>query len=210
MEQKIPLFPLSLVPFPGENINLHIYEPRYIELFTDILQTNKMFGIPPYINKKIEFGTLMEVVNVRKKYEDGKMDIETRGLKIFKIIKYENPAKGKQYAEGYVDYIDNIWNEDPLLKINLLEKLEEFFMLIDEKDAVDLNENIKCYDFIHKLALPIEMEYEVLKQNIETNRQELILDYLDHTLPVLQQTMKAKEIIKMNGHFKYLNPINFH
>lgn len=210
MEHKIPLFPLKIVPFPGEKINLHIFEPRYIELLTDILKTNKRFGIPPFINNNIDFGTLMEVVNIRKKYEDGRMDIVTCGLRTFKIIKYENPASGKLYAEGYVNYINDNWTEDPLLKYTLLDKLEEFFMLIDEKDAVELSENLRCYDIIHNLALPIEMEYEVLKQSSETDRQELILDYLDQTIPVLRQTMKAKEIIKMNGHFKYLNPIKFH
>lgn len=54
----------------------------------------------------------MEVVNVRKKYEDGRMDVETCGLRIFKIIKYENPAIGKLYAEGYLKYINDNWNED--------------------------------------------------------------------------------------------------
>ncbi|RZK88875.1 MAG: peptidase, partial [Hymenobacter sp.] len=31
----LPLFPLNLVAFPGEKLNLHIFEPRYRELVRD-------------------------------------------------------------------------------------------------------------------------------------------------------------------------------
>ncbi|MFC7668758.1 hypothetical protein ACFQT0_16325 [Hymenobacter humi] len=29
MSRMLPLFPLNLVVFPGEKLNLHIFEPRY-------------------------------------------------------------------------------------------------------------------------------------------------------------------------------------
>jgi hypothetical protein len=209
MEQKIPLFPLKMVPFPGEKVNLHVFEPRYKDLINDILDTNKRFGIAPFIKKNIDYGTLMELTGIKKRYDDGRMDISTRGIKVFKIIKYDNPAEGKSYAEGYVKYLSENEREDPLLKYNLLDKLEEFFKLIDELKNINISEELCSYDIIHKIGLPLEYEYEVLKIEGEIERQEYILNYLDQTIPDLQQAEKVKSIIKMNGHFRYFDPISF-
>ena len=32
MTNFIPIFPLGIVVYPGENLNLHIFEPRYKQL----------------------------------------------------------------------------------------------------------------------------------------------------------------------------------
>jgi hypothetical protein len=209
MEQKIPLFPLKMVPFPGEEVNLHIFESRYRDLINDILATDKRFGIPPFIKKNIDYGTLMELTGIKRRYDDGRLDISTLGIKVFKIIKYDNPAEGKSYAEGYVKYLPENYKEDPLLKYNLIDKLEEFFKLIDEYNHVNIKESLCSYDIIHKIGLPIEYEYEILKLEGEIERQEYILNFLDNTIPALRHAEKAKKIIKMNGHFRYFDPISF-
>jgi len=209
MEEKIPLFPLKMVPFPGEEINLHIFEPRYKDLINDALNNQKSFGIPPFIKKKIDFGTLMQIIEVVKVYDDGRMDIITKGIKVFKILNFENPAKGKKYAEGFVEYMQNDEAEDPLMKSIFIEKLEEFFSLINVIGHTQIIDDLHSYDIIHKLGLTIEMEYEILKMEREIERQEYIIDYLDRTIPILKRVEKAKEIIKMNGHFRYFDTINF-
>ena len=209
MEEKIPLFPLKMVPFPGEMINLHIFEPRYKDLVNDILNLEKRFGIPPFINKKIDFGTLMEISEVAKVYDDGRLDIITNGIKVFKILDYTNPSTGKKYAEGFVEYLENDPAEDPLMKSIFIEKIEEFFTLINEMGKFHIPDEIKSYEIIHKLGLTLEMEYEILQMEREVERQEYIIDYLAQTIPVLRRVEKAKEKIRMNGHFRYFDAINF-
>jgi Lon protease-like protein len=209
MEETIPLFPLKLVAFPGEKVNLHIFEPRYKDLIQDVLAGNKRFGIPAYINNNLEFGTLMEIIEVSKTYDDGRMDIRTKGLKIFRILDFNNPSGDKKYSSGTVQYIDNHTEQDPYLKNYMVEKLEEFFEYIHFIGEVSVNEELVVYDIVHKLGLTLEEEYAVLSMNREIDRQEFITNYLDKTLPALKRAEKAKDIIKMNGHFKYLDPINF-
>ena len=46
MTNFIPIFPLSIVVYPGEELNLHIFEPRYKQLITESYQANRSFGIP--------------------------------------------------------------------------------------------------------------------------------------------------------------------
>ena len=35
MTNFIPIFPLRIVVFPGEEVNLHIFEPRYKQLIKE-------------------------------------------------------------------------------------------------------------------------------------------------------------------------------
>ncbi len=209
MEELIPLFPLKIVAFPNEKLNLHIFEPRYKELLHDIFPGPAKFGIPPYINDHIEFGTLMEVQEISKTYDDGRMDIKTKGLKVFKILDYRNPYNSKKYSAGNVHYIEINFEQDPLQKGYMLDRLEEFYQCIHYNSNLRDAENILSYDIAHHLGLTIEEEYNLLRLVRETERQDFITQYLDKVIPVLKKTEKVFEIIKMNGHFKYFDPIDF-
>ena len=209
MEEFIPLFPLKLVAYPGEKLNLHIFESRYKELVGDILRGDKKFGIPSFIDNKIEYGTLMELNEVSRKYPDGRMDIKTTGLTVFRVLDYSNPYPGKKYAAGRVRYLENNFEQDPLQKGYLIEKLDEFYIYINyQRQDIQEGEFIS-YQVIHRLGLSIEEEYKLLTMDREGERQAYITQYLDRVVPALKKAEKAREIVKLNGHFKYFDPIDF-
>ena len=63
MTDFLPLFPLKLVAFPGEELNLHIFEPRYKQLIRECEQNGTTFGIPTFLdNKVLDFGTEIELI----------------------------------------------------------------------------------------------------------------------------------------------------
>ena len=41
---RVPLFPLNLVLFPGQNLPLHIFEQRYKDMLQRCLQNQEPFG----------------------------------------------------------------------------------------------------------------------------------------------------------------------
>jgi ATP-dependent Lon protease len=43
--RELPLFPLPVVLFPGMPMPLHIFEPRYRQMLTDIRAANNLFGL---------------------------------------------------------------------------------------------------------------------------------------------------------------------
>ena len=47
MPLRLPLFPLSVVLFPGNPLPLHIFEPRYRRMLADCLASDRRFGITP-------------------------------------------------------------------------------------------------------------------------------------------------------------------
>lgn len=42
---ELPLFPLHVVLFPGSQLPLHIFEPRYLEMVEHILDGDRRFGV---------------------------------------------------------------------------------------------------------------------------------------------------------------------
>jgi ATP-dependent Lon protease len=47
MPFRLPIFPLSVVLFPGTPLPLHIFEPRYKRMLSDCLAGDRRFGITP-------------------------------------------------------------------------------------------------------------------------------------------------------------------
>lgn len=211
MSRYLPLFPLNVVVFPGEKLNLHIFEARYKQLIYDCLENNSTFGIPTYINNEVGlYGTEIKLLNVEKKYESGEMDIRTQGLGIFKILEFDKQAPGRLYAGGTVEDVENVQDEDIVVKLQLREMLEELYTALGISSLyLDLPENFSSFDVGHHLGLNTEQEYTLLQCHSEGLRQEMILQHLKQVLPIVAETEKLKERVRLNGHFKNLTPPNF-
>ncbi|WP_113923102.1 LON peptidase substrate-binding domain-containing protein [Cognataquiflexum aquatile] len=208
MDHQIPLFPLKLVAFPGEQLNLHIFEPRYKQLIGDILSTKGTFGIAVYLDKLMPFGTEVELEEVSKVYEDGRMDIKTRGKRTFEILSFENPMKDKLYAGGNVVFFDN----DPRVGENQYAEfifyLKELFRLMEyQTEIVPLRLN--SFTYVHKLGLKLAEEYELLLMTKESDRIRFLTTHMMKVIPIMRDIEVAKKKIQMNGHFKNLEPLDF-
>jgi len=209
MESFLPLFPLNLVAFPTENLNLHIFEPRYQQLINECLEEQKTFGIPAFINNKLPgYGTEMKILSLSKSYEDGRMDIKTKGLKVFRMLNFQNPVPNKLYAGGRVAYIEDTDTPDGVIS-ELLLQLDRLHHILQTK--VDFNTQLQpfSYQIGHKVGLSQDEEYHLLTINSETERQRYILRHLNKVVPVMSEMERTKERIKLNGHFKNLDPLNF-
>ena len=86
--ERIPLFPLNVVLLPGAALPLHIFEPRYREMVSECLKSKTEFGLLLSLPKGIvRVGCTAEVMDVVKRYDDGRMDIVTVGRTPFRITK---------------------------------------------------------------------------------------------------------------------------
>jgi hypothetical protein len=209
MENYLPLFPLNMVAFPGENVNLHIFEERYKDLINDCLEQKINFGIPAYINKRIEFGTEAKVDKIVKKYDDGRMDISTTALRVFKVMSFVNPVGGKTYAGGDVFFLENFEDGDYAARQELIQLITELYEVMNIVERVEVDEDITTFDIGHRIGLSQEKEYELIQIEKESDRQAYVIEHLKRTIPVLRETERTKEKIRMNGHFKYFDPLNF-
>lgn len=208
--QKLPLFPLGTIVFPFEDLHLHIFEPRYRQLIHECEQFETTFGIPPFLDDSLqEFGTELQLIEIVNKYENGKMDIKCRGMRVFQIHHFMNPVEGKLYAGADVSYQEIIENSTLSDRILLLEKANQLFDLMDLTHAFTTEDDFLSYKLGHKIGLSSSQEYQLLSVETEKKRIEFLIDHLTRAIPMLSEVEKTKKRIKMNGHFKYFNPLNF-
>ena len=207
MTNFIPIFPLNIVVYPGENLNLHIFEPRYKQLINECKETKKPFGIPVVIDNKVqEFGTLLEVVEVSKQYESGEMDIKTKGIKVFRMLEQIKEIPEKLYSGAIVSYPENYDNGSSGLMPKVMSNLRDLHLLLKvEKTFSKPDAELKSFEIAHHIGLSLEEEYEVLLLQDELHRQEYLKRHLLKAIPMAQGMEQLKEKIKLNGHFKNLS-----
>lgn len=206
MTNFIPNFPLGIVVYPGENLNLHIFEPRYKQLIQECHATKKPFGIPVVLDNKMqEYGSLVEITEVSKVHENGEMDIRTTGIKVFRILELIKELPEKLYSGAIVTYPDNYEKGNPELMRRVIKQVYELHQLLKvSKDFKKPAEVINSYDVAHHIGLSLEQEYEMLGLFDERQRQEFLRLHLANVIPMLAGMEELKEKIKLNGHFKNL------
>ncbi len=206
MTNFIPIFPLAIVVYPGEELNLHIFEPRYKQLITECAATKKPFGIPTVINNAVgELGTLVEISEIIKVYESGEMDIRTRGEKVFRILEVIKEIPDKLFSGAIVNYPQNTRHGTRKLMQIIIETTLELHKLL--KVSKDFNKpeiELWSYDIAHHAGLSLDEEYELLGLMKEVHRQEYLKRHLAKVLPVVAEMEMLKEKVKLNGHFKNL------
>lgn len=206
MTNFIPIFPLGIVVYPGESLNLHIFEPRYKQLITECNATKKPFGIPTVIeNKMQEYGSLVEIAELTKVYESGEMDIKTKGVKVFRVLEIIKDIPDKLYSGAIVSYPDNNERGIPEMMKKIMTSIRELHELLKvKKDFNKTDAALTAYEVGHHVGLSTAEEYELLNLLDEKQRQEYLRRHLAKVIPMLAGMEALKEKIKLNGHFKNL------
>ena len=206
MTNFIPIFPLTIVVYPGEDLNLHIFEPRYKQLIKECHESKKPFGIPGVLNDSInELGTLVEIIELSKTYENGEMDIKTRGQHIFRILEVIKDVPDKLYSGAIVTYPANSEHGNRTLMDKVINGIRQLHKLLNLTNEFKKPEDeLWSYDVAHHAGLTLDEEYELLCLLSELQRQEYLKRHLTKVLPVVAEMELLKEKVKLNGHFKNL------
>lgn len=211
MTNFIPIFPLALVVYPGETLNLHIFEPRYKALINDCRASQKPFGIPAVIDQAVgELGTLVQIESIEKTYENGEMDIRTRGLHVFRILEMIPAIPDKLYSGAIVNHQDTDLNGNPELMLKVLDGIRELHRMLHVSKSFRTGDPpLNSYDVAHHAGLSIQEEYELLGLQKEIQRQEYLRRHLQKVLPIVAEMESLKEKVKLNGHFRNLEGFRF-
>lgn len=109
MSEKVPLFPLGEVLFPGMMLPLHIFEPRYRLMISRCVTEKRPFGVV-LISKGQEVGPGAEFFNVGttariksvQRADDGRLYIASVGEQRFRILQ---TFTDQPYLQGEVELI---------------------------------------------------------------------------------------------------------
>lgn len=211
MTEQFALFPLQLVVFPGENLNLHVFEPRYRQLVADVEATGKTFLVPTLTDNGMR-PTATEVVltEVANRYPDGESDIRTRGKRIFFLEDFWSILPGKLYPGGRASELPVDFNEDPYLNGEIISLTRNIYdMLNVDKEVRSVADGFRTYDIGHYVGLTLDEEYKLLSLRQAIPRQEFLLEHLRGIDVQRSEGRRIAARAKLNGHFQELAPPNF-
>jgi Lon protease-like protein len=211
MTNFIPIFPLGIVVYPGENLNLHIFEPRYKQLINECHAAGRVFGIPTILDERVQdYGLLMRVSEISKVHDNGEMDIKTIGLKVFRVLEIIKEVPDKLYSGAIVTYPDNNEEAKPEIMVRMINSVRALHKLLRvTKDFNKEDLQLTSYDVAHHVGFSLHEEYELLGLMDELQRLEYLKRHIAKVLPMVAEMEQLKIKIKLNGHFKNLSSFNF-
>jgi Lon protease-like protein len=200
--ERIALFPLNVVLFPGAPLPLHIFEPRYRQMVKDCLEEKTEFGMLLSLSNGVaHVGCTAEIVEVAKRYNDGRMDILTAGRAPFRVVELftENPL-----LEGHVDYLeDRETRSNAQIQRQLVELYEACHTLIYDDYPKNLEgAAVEELSYLVAATLPIDLlwKQQILELRCEADRQERLVAYLREWAPHLQKSDARRARAGGNGH----------
>jgi Lon protease-like protein len=175
-------------------------------LITECSEQKKSFGIPTVLeNKMQDFGSLATITEVSKVYDNGEIDIKTKGERVFRILEVIKDVPDKLYSGAIVNYPDTFEQGNIELMRKVMAGIRDLHRLLKvTKEFTKPDEEIRCYEVAHHIGLSLEEEYELLGLLDERQRQEYLKRHLTKVIPMVAGLEQLKEKIKLNGHFKNL------
>lgn len=200
--EKMPLFPLNTVLFPGMFLPLHIFEPRYRLMIQRCLSLNQPFGVV-LIREGVEVGGpavphevgTSAYITRADRLPDGRMDVQTVGYERFKI---RDLTQTEPFLVGIVESFPMEGADDPAaqaLADQLRPGLRLYLKTLAGATQINLRPDVLPQDglglaYFAAIMLPLPLKDKqailttsdlasVLKAEREFLRREMmLLDYM--------------------------------
>jgi uncharacterized protein len=189
----IPLFPLSLLPLPGELVPLHIFEPRYRQLFDDLERLDLSFGI--YCNHELNvnrIGAIMKLESVIKKYPDGESDVVVRCVDMFTMSRMLRTFRNKLYPAAEITH----WrvDQEELAGPDLYAAFSDF----QKKRRITRQFRVfSLYQIAIELNLDLFDRYKFITAS-SSRKLSFLHSQLKYQMHLLDQELKSKDQFFLN------------
>ena len=188
----LPLFPLELVLFPGVPLPLHIFEPRYKEMIAECLELKKPFGVVRASSEGVaDIGCTAEILEVTKKYDDGRMDILTRGVDRFEVLEVN---EDRPFLQAEITLIQDEPGHPPRQMVEQAVRLHAEIAKLAGSEVSGPEEGASNLSFLLAGSLPLDLDFKqkLLVTSSEAKRLEAVVGYLQAVLPGLRRAAKAR------------------
>jgi len=201
VESLLPIFPLPLVLFPTIPLPLHIFEPRYKEMIGECLECNAVFGIIHARQEEMaEIGCTAKILDVIKRYEDGRLDILAQGLRRFEILRVNEE---RAFLRAEVSYFDDEGSDaDGEARKQLLNLHKQLLALSGEKNPETPSEGSPALAFEVAAKVPLDLEFKqsLLGIRSEGERVSTLVAYYEALIPKITRALHIRTKAGGNGH----------
>jgi len=213
---ELPLFPLPVVLFPGVPLPLHIFEPKYRQMLSDVRVTNNLFGLsyfdPAASDREIppagHVGCVAEITDTQA-MPDGRSNILTVGVIRYQIDSYVE--RGEDYLVARVTYFEDEEEDYSLLTDSAREVAETFTRIAqavriinDERATLPDISNTEPQRLSFLVAAAMEIEGEVKQELLElrstSERLRRLRGMLARAVKSYEERARIHELAKGNGH----------
>jgi uncharacterized protein len=191
--KRIPLFPLNILPLPGELTPLHIFEPRYRQLLADAEAKDFVFGI--YCTNPentLKVGGLVRLESVIKRYSSGESDIIVKCEDIFTLHTLSKNFRDKLYPGGDAQP----WHVDLSLPVSpgLLMEFVEYMALLKMYHHPTA---CSIFHIANELNLDLPNKLELLNTE-PSKREQFLFKNLHYQRHLVTAVEKSKDVYHLN------------
>lgn len=205
-QQLLPLFPLSVVLLPAMPLPLHIFEDRYKEMMTDVIAAEGEFGVVLAKDEGIvNIGCTASVINVLRKYPDGRLDLLAAGQRRFQI---ESLDQEKSYLRATVEFFDDEDVSD--VPVDLRSKAGAAYRLLvnrerpDSGEESDPDEGARLSFYMARFIADLDKRQTILSLRSEIERLQYLVKIIPQYLAQQEHTALARRVAPQNGHAKHV------
>lgn len=214
--KDLPIFPLSVVLFPGVPLPLHIFEPRYRQMLGDIRVSNSLFGVSYFdassSSKELppagHTGCVAEVSETQT-LPDGRSNILTVGVIRYRIEKYVE--RGDPYLVARVSFFEDDEEDNETLRETSREVAETFTRIAravrtinDERaslpDISDTEPQRLSFLVAAAMEVDTDLKQELLEMRSTSERLRRLRDMLSRAVSGYEERARIHEMAKGNGH----------
>ena len=214
--RELPLFTLPLVLFPGVPLPLHIFEPRYRRMLSDIRVSNNFFGLSYFDSSSAEtdlppvghIGCVAEVTDTQS-LPDGRSNILTVGVVRYRVEDYVE--RGDPYLVAQVSFFEDDEETAELLDESTRDVAETFTRIAravriinDERASLPDISDTEPQRLSFLVAAAMESEAEVKQELLElrstSERLRRLSDMLGSAVTSYEERARVHELAKGNGH----------
>lgn len=197
-KQKIlPFFPLGVFLFPGEDLPLRIFEPRYLQLIDEARQDGFTFAIPFYKDDEImEYGCEVKLQQVVAESEQGRKVITVESVALLRIQNYTSQMAGKLYAGGNVEVLPP---SPPIRSSELMNLVVNYTEHFDKNFLEPFNsDELRYYDVVRSLNLSSEDKYRFVKLSGDKSRENFLIRQLQYLMLIRKQEKMLDDDFRLN------------
>lgn len=200
MSLLLPIFPLDLVMLPGMLLPLHIFEPRYQEMVAECMENKRPFGIVRARPEEIaSLGCTADILSLVKTYDDGQLDILTRGQQIFELLEMNEERAFLRAEVLYLhDDASRATREQCVRACDLHSQI--LTLATGEVGTPAPDSPQLSFQLASSLPLDPELKQALLAMRSEMDRLGALTAYLENILPGLRHTIRARQKAGGNGH----------
>ena len=195
----VGLFPLDLVLLPGERVPLHLFEPRYRQLYADsVLDDRPFVVVQTGVTGTADVGCSARFDELVRRFEDGRLNVVIAGLRPVALIE---ETEGRLYFSALVRELDDEPSEpDPALIAEVLERFRALAGLADDAPPPEPPGDVPLsYAVAGAFDLPPGPKQELLVSRVESARLRMVADILSTAGREAQHARMAAERSSGNG-----------